>query len=203
MKQAFERLEFVPQDYFTRVDKADIFEREAPLELDLGCGDGSFLLGMGAHYPEHNFLGTERLLGRVRKVCRRADREGLDNVKVLRLDTSYTVRWLMPKDAFHRIHLLFPDPWPKKKHHKRRMVQTPFLEDVRQLLEPGGEFLFKTDHPDYFEQACEHIDAFEGLDEVEWPEDAFFYPETDFERLWKGEGKPIFCKRLRKPGAVA
>ncbi len=198
MSDPYERLEFVPGDYFARVEPGEIFPEPTALELDLGCGDGSFLLGMARHYADRQFLGTERLLGRVRKVCRRADREGLENVRVLRLDTAYAVRWLLPQGAFARIHLLFPDPWPKKKHHKRRMVQTPFLEDVRALLQPGGEFLFKTDHPDYFEQASECMAAFRGMESLSWEEDAFFYPETDFERLWKGEGKPIYRVRLRK-----
>lgn len=199
MSDPYERLEFVPGDYFARVDPGAIFPAPTSLELDLGCGDGTFLLEMARHYTDRQFLGTERLLGRVRKVCRRADREGLENVRVLRLDTAYAVRWLLPQGAFARIHLLFPDPWPKKKHHKRRMVQTPFLEDVRALLQPGGEFLFKTDHPDYFEQASECIAAFPGLEALPWEEDALFYPETDFERLWKGEGKPIHRVRLCKP----
>ncbi len=198
MNDPYERLEFVPRDYFAWAEPEDLFPRPSWLELDLGCGDGGFLMAMAKAFPERQFLGTERLLGRVRKVCRKADREGLENLRVLRLDTAYAVRWLLPKQAFARIHLLFPDPWPKKKHHKRRMVQTPFVQDVWELLQPEGEFLFKTDHPDYWEQASECLGAFAGFEEVEWTEDSFYYPETDFEQLWKGEGKVIYRRRLKR-----
>lgn len=181
--------EFIPADYFRRLDPGEIFPGGDPLEVDLGSGDGSFLLAMAREYPERRFLGVERLLGRVRKVCRRAHQAGLDNLKVLRLESRYTVEWLLPPRSVRRLHLLFPDPWPKARHHKRRLVQANFLAAVEQVLIPGGEFLFKTDHPEYFEWATEEIEAFPGLRTTDWPEDAFFYPETDFERQWKAEGK--------------
>ncbi len=203
MNDTYERLEFVPRDgdYFAEAAPSDIFERDAPLELDLGCGDGGFLMAMAAEFPDRNFIGVERLLGRVRAVCRKADRRGLENLRVLRLDSAYAAGWLFPKNAFSRIHLLFPDPWPKKKHQKRRIVTPEFVAAIHALLEPGGEFLFKTDHEEYFEQASEVIRAFEPMEEVPWPADAFFYAETDFERQWKEEGKRIQGVRVRKPEA--
>lgn len=198
MNDAYERLEFAPRDYFCEAAPDEIFPRRADSEADLGCGDGGFLLAMAERFPERNFLGVERLLGRVRKVCRKADRRGLENVRVLRLDTAYAARWLLPKAAFSRIHLLFPDPWPKKKHHKRRIVTPEFGRAVRRLLVPGGEFLFKSDHAEYFEEASRILvglhDAFEPL---EWPEDAFEYEQTDFERQWVEEGRSIGRLRLR------
>lgn len=181
----------MPADYFRRLTPEEIFPGDAPLEVDLGCGDGSFLIAMAQHHPERNFLGVERLLGRVRKVCRLADGAGLPNLKVLRLESLYTVEWLLPPHSVSRLHLLFPDPWPKARHHKRRIVQEPFLRALERILVPGGEFLFKTDHPAYFEWAQEEIDAFGRLTVLPWAEDAFFYPETDFERQWKAAGKPI------------
>ena len=180
----------MPSDYFRQIEPGELFGSvEAPLEVDLGCGDGTFLLAMAREFPTHRFLGVERLLGRVRKVCRQAHRQGLDNLRVLRLESRYTTEWLLPPHSVQRLHLLFPDPWPKARHHKRRLVQADFLAAVARVLVPGGEFLFKTDHPGYFEWAAEEIAAFPGLTEREWPEGAFFYPETDFERQWKAEGK--------------
>jgi tRNA (guanine-N7-)-methyltransferase len=181
----------MPEDYFRRLARSEVFPDEAPLEVDLGCGDGSFLLAMARHHPKRRFLGVERLLGRVRKVCRLAQRAQLSNLKVLRLESLYTVEWLLPPRSVSRLHLLFPDPWPKARHHKRRLVQAPFLDALGRALVPGGEFLFKTDHPGYFEWALEHIEADGRLEAREWSEDAFFHPETDFERQWKADGKPI------------
>lgn len=195
----YEDLEFAPEDYFRRAAVADIFEgyAGAPLELDLGCGDGGFLMDLAGHHPDRQFLGVERLLGRVRKVCRKAKRRGLENVRVLRLDTAYAVKWLLPLGAFSRIHLLFPDPWPRKKHHKRRIVNPEVVKAVHALLAPGGEFLFKTDHAEYFEDASACILASGIFEAVPWPEDAFVYPLTDFEKLWLSEGKTINRLRLK------
>jgi len=193
-----EARELVPSDYFRRLRRDQIFADEAPLEVDLGCGDGGFLVALAAHHPERRFLGVERLLGRVRKVCRAAERRDLDNLKVLRLESRYSVEWLLPRESVSRLHLLFPDPWPKARHHRRRLLQPEFLEAARRLLVPGGEFLFKTDHPDYYEHSLEVIEAAAGFRRRDWPEDAFFHPETDFERHWRARGKPIHRWRLQR-----
>jgi len=200
----YEVLEFAPGDYFAPVTLADIFPEtpDRPAQVDLGSGDGSFLLEMAAQFPGENFLGVERLLGRVRKAARRALRQDLTNVRLLRLDSDYAVRWLLPSKSFSRVHLLFPDPWPKKKHHKRRLLQPGFLAAIHRLLLPGGEFLFKTDHPDYFEHAHTVTGAVTGFRSLDWPPDAFFHAETDFERQWVAEGKSIQRLRLRKVPAT-
>ena len=147
----------MPADYFRRHSPADIFGNDHPLEIDLGCGDGSFLIEMAQHYPERNFLGVERLLGRVRGVCKRIQELGLTNVMVLRLESQYTLEYLLAPASVSRLHLLCPDPWPKARHHKRRLVQQEFLHILQKSLSPGGEFLFKTDHPEYYEWVLEQL----------------------------------------------
>ncbi|MFK5922733.1 MAG: tRNA (guanosine(46)-N7)-methyltransferase TrmB [Verrucomicrobiota bacterium] len=193
-------LELYPENLFQRLAVGDLFgETESALEIDLGCGDGRFLQAMAEQFPQSNYLGIERLLGRVRKVCRRSERAGLKNVRALRLETTYAVEWLLPRACAQRVHLLFPDPWPKKKHHKRRLMAQPeFLKSVANLLEEGGEFLFKTDHEDYFEVAQEAAEICPHFKVMDWPEDAFFYAETDFERQWKEVGRRIQGLRLLK-----
>ena len=188
-------MQLVPSDYFRKLFKEEIFETNRPLEIDLGCGDGSFLVAMASHYPERNFLGVERLLGRVRKVIRKAEKNSLLNLKVLRLELSYTIEWLLPDDCANRMHLLFPDPWPKKKHHKRRMVNKSFCESLVRILKEDGEFLFKTDHPDYFEESMLALENFDLLEQVPWNTDDF-YPVTDFEKIWTKEGKKIYSARF-------
>jgi tRNA (guanine-N7-)-methyltransferase len=191
--------EFVPADYFRVLEKSEIFADDKPLEVDLGCGDGSFLLGMAARYPERSFLGVERLLGRVRKVGKRISRAGLENAKVLRLESRYTIEWLFPAESVTRLHLLCPDPWPKAKHHRKRLVQQDFLAAMWKVLVPGGEFLFMTDHPEYFEFAAAQVSQFGRLERLEWAEEAFFYPKTDFQLQWEAEGKSMHRLRARKP----
>ena len=188
-------MQLVPSDYFRKLSKEEIFETNRPLEIDLGCGDGSFLVAMASHYPERNFLGVERLLGRVRKVIRKAEKNSLLNLKVLRLELSYTIEWLLPDHCASRMHLLFPDPWPKKKHHKRRMVNKSFCESLVRILKEDGEFLFKTDHPDYFEESMLTLENFDLLKQVPWNTDDF-YPVTDFEKIWTKEGKEIYSARF-------
>ena len=195
----FEAHQFIPQDYFAEVEREELCPNDRPLELDVGCGDGQFLMEMAANYPERQFLGTERLLGRVRKVCRKARRRDLSNLKVLRLESGYALEWLLPEASFDRVHLLFPDPWPKKKHHGRRMVQTNSLPHFARVLKAGGEFLFKTDHSAYFEAAMECLAEASFFEHLQW-EDDMFYPQTDFEELWLGQGKPIHRARFKKIG---
>ena len=190
--------EFVPADYFRRLDRAELHCGERPLEMDLGCGDGSFLMEMARHHPERDFIGVERLLGRARKVCRKITRGHLDNARVLRLDSRYVVEWLLPEVSVSRLHLLCPDPWPKVRHHRRRLVQVEFLDAVHTALIPGGEFLFMTDHEEYFQWAVEKAGLFGRFELLQWDEDSFFYPKTDFQQLWESLGKQMWRLRCRK-----
>jgi tRNA (guanine-N7-)-methyltransferase len=191
--------EFVPVDYFRKLGRGEICRDGRPLEVDLGCGDGSFLMEMARHHPERDFLGVERLLGRARKVCRKVTRQQLENARVLRLESRYVIEWLLPEAAVSRLHLLCPDPWPKVRHHRRRLVQVEFLQAVSRVLMPGGEFLFMTDHEEYFRWAEEKVAAFGELERLEWIEDGFFHPKTDFQQLWESEGKSMWRLRCRKP----
>lgn len=190
--------QFIPADYFRELRREEIFPGSAPMELDIGCGEGSFLLAMARHYPERRFLGLERLLGRVRKVCRQAARDGLTNVRVLRLESAYALECLLPPAAFSRLHLLFPDPWPKKRHHRRRFLQDAQVPHLARVLTPDGELLFKTDHADYFEAGLQAIAEAGGFERLDWPEDAFFYPRSDFEGLWLSQQKPVYKARFSK-----
>jgi tRNA (guanine-N7-)-methyltransferase len=196
----YERLELVPSDYFRHIELNEWFANEnaaLELEVDLGCGDGSFLLSMARQFPDRNFLGVERLLGRVRKVCRKADREGLQNVRVLRLESAYTIGWLLPDRCVSRLHLLFPDPWPKKRHHKNRFIKDENVSAIDRVLADEGDFLFKTDHPGYFEWTMDIMQSTRSLKEVAW-DAADFYPQTDFERQWEAEGKEIYKLRYKQ-----
>lgn len=190
--------ELVPQDYFSQIDVGSFFVNDGPLEVDLGCGDGRFTLEMAEKFPERNFLAIERLLGRVRKVCRGAEKRGLENVRVLRLESLYTLEWLLPEASVDRLHLLCPDPWPKAKHHRRRLFQQPFLRALLRVLKADGEFLFKTDHEEYFEWCEEHLGECRGFERLAWGEDDFFYPKTDFQLQWEAEGKCLQGLRARK-----
>lgn len=189
----------LPTDYFRPLRREEIFGSEGgegrPLEIDLGCGDGTFTQEMAAHFPERDFLAVERLKGRVEKVCRKAARGGLANLKVLRLESAYTVGYLLPDALVSRLHLLFPDPWPKAKHHKNRLFRNADFQDgLARCLQPEGEFLLKTDHLEYWEEAVEVLDGLPFLTRRDW-DDGDFYPHTDFEEQWLAEGRSVHRAR--------
>ncbi len=190
---------FVPPDYFRELRKDEIFEDAAkPLEIDIGCGDGSFLQQLAACHPERNFLGLERLLGRVDKTARRIERTGLVNARVLRLESSYSVGWLLPTRGVSRAHLLCPDPWPKKAHRKHRIINQPeFIDGLERILEPGGEFLLKSDDADFFENSLEVMAERPAFTRIDWREDEFSYPQTAFEKQWIAIGRIINRTRWR------
>lgn len=190
--------EFVPTHYFQRIQLDELRRDGRPLEVDLGCGDGRFLMEMARHHPERDFLGVERLLGRVRKVCRKITRNHLENARVLRLESRYVVEWLLPEASVSRLHVMCPDPWPKVRHHRRRLIQTDFLSAVQRCLVPGGEFLFMTDHEEYFEWATAKVAEFGRFERLAWAEDSFFHPKTDFQLQWEAEGKRMWRLRCRK-----
>ncbi len=188
---------FIPPDYFRRYSAQEIFGEGDRYEVDLGCGDGGFLLELAARHPENKYLGIERLLGRIRKVCSRADRTGLTNVRGLRIESRYFLEWMAQPGSISRLHYLFPDPWPKGKHHKHRLVQPDFMPVLHRALAQDGEFLFRTDHEDYYEWVCECVRDSGLFREVEWtPGDE--YPTTDFQRQWEALGRSVFSAQYRR-----
>ena len=191
-----ETLELVPADIFEPISFAAIFENNRPVEVDLGSGPGRFLVEAARQYPEKNFFGVERLLGRVRKTLRSAVRLGLTNVRVLRLEIDYTVRYLLLPGSVSRLHLSFPDPWPKRRHQHRRLLDEDFLAASANALTVDGELWVKTDHADYFQWITKAVDYRRDLFiSVPWAED---YPTTDFEETYRSQDLPIYRMRLRK-----
>lgn len=168
------------------------------VEVDLGAGDGGFVVERARRHPECDFLAVERLLGRVRKIARRATRAGLGNVRVLRIEASYAAEWLLPPGSVDAITVLFPDPWPKRRHHKNRLVQAEFLDACARALKPGGWLGLKTDDAPYFVHIREVAAANRLL--VPWEEaraEELLPETTDFERDFLREGKPIHFLALR------
>ena len=189
-------MEIFPASIVEPLFPSDIFGTGHLVEVDLGSGPGKFLVESARRFPERNFLGIERLLGRVRKTCRTASTIGLTNVRVLRLELDYTVRYLLPENSIWRFHLNFPDPWPKRRHQARRVVDDEFLQAIHRSLLEGGELWIKTDHESYFqniERVATRMDLWTPL---EWAEEG--YPRTDFEEQFLAKELPIYRLRLGK-----
>lgn len=192
------QVQFEPADYFARAKMSDLFPREAPFEVDIGSGEGTFILTMAERHPERNFLGIERLLGRIRKTCRAAARRNLTNVRMLRLEIAYALRYVLPLESVSVAHVLFPDPWPKRYHHGRRLIQDGFMEAMHGILAAGGELRIKTDDEPYFLWMEKVLARAKGYERLDWPEDLDAYPTTDFEARFVAQGLPIYRARLRK-----
>ena len=180
-----------------RLDLERIFRRKAALHVDLGCGDGSFLCAMAQRMPDKNFLGIERLLNRVRICGRKA--VGLDNVRLLRMESSYAVRYLLPTDSVETFYLLFPDPWPKRRHQRRRIVTLDFLSSIEAALQKNGSIYIATDDPDYFgniKKLAESDGRFSlGVADVD-------LPQSKFGRIFERAGAEIHWLELRKVSPV-
>lgn len=170
-----------------RLDVAALFPRAQSLEVELGSGDGSFLVNYAKLHPERNFLGVERLLGRLRKLDRKGRRAGLSNLRGLRIESSYFLEYLMPRQSITALHVYFPDPWPKRKHRKNRLINTRFTEIASQALVPGGIVYLRTDDADYFSQMTSVFDANPAFQPAETPSELSAVV-TDFERNFHARG---------------
>ena len=191
-------IELIPETYVALLDPIAIFGRTAPLHVDLGCGDGSFLCELAQRHPNKDFLGIDRLVGRVAQACHKA--AALENVRILNVESSYAVGYLLPERSVETFYLLFPDPWPKRRHQRRRIVKTDFLNAIHRALADDGVFRIATDQLDYFEKiraVARNQSDFAILD----IEDADL-PRTKFERRFSALGAPIYRLVLRKISPV-
>lgn len=168
-----------------------------PLEVELGAGDGSFLVQYAALHPERNFLGVERLLGRLKKIDRKGRRASLANLRVMRIEAAYFVEYLLPAASVSALHVYFPDPWPKRRHKKHRLINGAFAESARKALAAGGVVYLRTDHEDYFAQMNEVFRANAAFAPAETPADLAAVL-TDFEREFNLQGIVTLRTAFRK-----
>jgi len=169
------------------IDLASLFPRPQPLEVELGCGDASFLVEYAARHPDRNFIGVERLLGRLRKLDRKGRRAGLANLRGVQIESAYFLRYLLLPRSAAVLHVYFPDPWPKKKHHKNRLINEIFPALAQAALRPGGVVYLRTDDRDYFGQMTEVFGASAAFRKAETPVELSELA-TDFEREFQARG---------------
>jgi tRNA (guanine-N7-)-methyltransferase len=190
------KAELVPANCFAPLDFKEIYGRRAPVEVDLGCGDGAFLAAIAVDNPGTDFLGIERLVGRVRSACRKIERSGLTNLRVLRFEISYAVERLLPENSVTVFHLMFPDPWPKRRHAPRRLITETFLTSIHRALVPNGTVRIATDETQYFRRMTRLVSAsplFTLVADAAPPS-----PMSRFEKRFTEQGLPIHRLVLRK-----
>jgi tRNA (guanine-N7-)-methyltransferase len=166
-----------------------LFPQPQPLEVELGCGDASFIVEYARRNPHHNFLGVERLLGRLQKLDRKGRRAGLTNLRGIRIESAYFLQYLLPRRSTTALHIYFPDPWPKKKHHRHRLINEQFPALAHAVLAPGGHVFLRTDDQEYFAQMTGVFAAAKEFAKAGTPSD-LAAQTTDFERDFNAQGIP-------------
>jgi tRNA (guanine-N7-)-methyltransferase len=178
-----------------RLDLPVLFGQDRPVVLEIGFGNGEALLHMAARYPERNYLGLEVHRPGIGHLLLELESSGLSNVRVMREDATAMLAHALAPGSLAGVCLFFPDPWPKKRHHKRRIVQSAFIDHLARVLAPGGFFHAATDWAPYADWMLAQLgavaDRFENLspsgDFVLRPEDR---PVTRFERRGARLGQP-------------
>lgn len=158
-----------------------------PVEVDVGCGMGRFILARAAAHPDTQFIGIERLKPRVEKIAKKAHRLGLKNVFIIRLEATYVLRYLLKAASVRRFYLFFPDPWPKRRHAGHRVFNDEFRSLVWSRLIPGGDLQVATDSEDYFSDMVTQMATdlrFVRIPPIERTMDE----RTDFELIFLGQG---------------
>jgi tRNA (guanine-N7-)-methyltransferase len=186
----------------TRLEARQLFGRVAPLVLEIGSGMGETTAAIAKAHAEADFIAVEVHAPGVGSLLNAIERDGLGNVRVIRHDGLEVLKHMVGDDTLAAIHLFFPDPWPKKRHHKRRLVQPPAASLMARKLSPGAVLHAATDWPDYAEQ-MQAVFAAEPL--LEPAEHGFTArPMTKFASRGARLGHPIrdlYFRRRRAPGA--
>jgi tRNA (guanine-N7-)-methyltransferase len=181
----------------------DVFGNDHPLELEIGAGKGTFLVAMGQAFPERNFIGIEYAKPYAEYAADRLRRHGLTNTRLVLGEATWWIRRHVADSSVAALHIYFPDPWPKTRHHKRRLIQLPFLAEVFRILQPGAVMNFVTDHADYFAWAEERLAQQTALEREDFvpprPAEAGTIVGTNFEKKYIAEGRTFQALSARKP----
>lgn len=181
------------------LDLNTIFGRRAPRHCEIGFGNGAALAAMAIAHPERDYLGVEVHRPGIGRLLNMIERAHLTNVRVLMAD-AFEALTRIPDGTLAAIYLLFPDPWPKKRHHKRRLVQPEFAHRVRTKLALDGVWNLATDWDDYAEQMVRVLSATPGLVDAVEPGRHAERPVTRFEERGRAAGRRIFELRYRRTG---
>lgn len=191
------------EDLNGKTDFAGVFGRTAPLHIEIGTGRAAFLLNQANAQPHVNFLGIERTAKYCRYAVDRIGRWSLSNVRIIQTNAASFLPDFVQDNSAEYLHIYFPDPWPKRRHHKRRFFCSPNLEQMLRCLKPNGIIKVATDHAGYFEQIQTVLAAYDhefeeidflpaaGADQGEWT-------GTNFERKYLKEKRPIYTIAVRK-----
>jgi tRNA (guanine-N7-)-methyltransferase len=180
------------------LDWAALYGNTNPVELEIGMGKGTFLTEQAKGRPDVNFFGIEWARWFWRYASDRLRRNKCDNARTVRAEASFFLTEFVPPESISVLHIYFPDPWPKARHHKRRLIQEKFMPIAHRVLKPGGRIQVVTDHQGYWEENIEPvIRAAKGFEVVDYnrPGSASEgeFVGTNFERKYRREGRPFYA----------
>lgn len=181
---------------------AALFGNNHPVELEIGMGKGTFMLSQAERRKEANFIGIEWANWFYRYAADRLRRHNCMNVRCVRADANFFIKEFIPDASISVLHIYFPDPWPKTRQKKKRMVQPSFVPVMHRILVPGGMVKVVTDHKGYWEENIKPTIEESGLTVEEYarPESAKEgeFVGTNFERKYIAEGRPFYAIAARK-----
>jgi tRNA (guanine-N7-)-methyltransferase len=179
-----------------------IFGNENPIALEIGCGIGDFIAKTAQDNPGQNFIAIDYYNKGCDSTCRRLDRHEITNVRVLRVEAREFVASYIPENSLTALYINCPDPWPKKRHRKRRLVNSDFMEFMRSYLRPGADFYFATDFEDYGLDVAEFMSRQQGYKNLLAPDlsrhELAGYHSSKYMLKFMAEGKKIHFVHYRK-----
>jgi tRNA (guanine-N7-)-methyltransferase len=175
---------------FHRIDLGSLFGNTHPVILEIGSGKGRFLIAEATTRPGMNFIGIEKSLHYHRVIRDRVAKRGLNNIRLINHDAFLVLRDMLADASVAEIHIYFPDPWPRKREQKRRIIRAEVLREMQRVLVPGGSGIYVTDHRQYYEAAAPVIEQFfRSVRRVPGADDP---PRTNYEAKFREEGREIF-----------
>ncbi|HWE01032.1 MAG TPA: tRNA (guanosine(46)-N7)-methyltransferase TrmB [Tepidisphaeraceae bacterium] len=176
----------------------DLYGNDRPIELEIGMGKGTFLTEQARGRPDTNFFGIEWANFYFRYASDRLRRHDCMNARTVRAEALFFLRENVADNSLSVLHVYFPDPWPKSRHHKRRLVQAPFIDQARRTLAAGGRLQIVTDHQEYWEENIEPlVRAAVGFSVVDYNRPGSAgegeFVGTNFERKYRREGRPFYA----------
>src|SRR5579872_788878 len=181
---------------FFRLDFSQVFGNKNRIAVEIGSGKGRFLIASAIEQPDVNFIGIEKSLHYHRVIRDRLAKRNLRNVRLINHDAFPILQEMFPDNSISELHIYFPDPWPRKREQKRRIIRTEMLTEIRRVLADGGTGVYVTDHREYFETAAPLIaQFFRAETRIPGPDDP---PRTNYEAKYRAEGREIYEVRFRK-----
>jgi len=180
------------------IDFAAEFANANPVVLEIGSGKGRFLLETAREHPEWNFVGIEKSLHYHRVIARRLAQAGLGNIRVINHDAFAVLEKMVTSESIDQVHIYFPDPWPRPRERKRRMIRSEVTRELERVMKQDARGLFVTDHKEYFAKAIPVLkETFEVVSRMA----SDHLPRTNYEAKYREQGREIYeAEFVRRKG---